>query len=276
MRIIAKFEGEIADEHRIPAYEGAQSLEGIARTITLVSHFAVTGEVRQRYPFSEVGRPYLETTQQGSFDGVFSVFIDPNTPLVTTAFGTLAVGVVAGITVELLKLITRRVIGGDHLPEESHVTDLLENRSGDIEALADAAEPSIKKAHTVINYGAGNITLINGSNNIVKFNPISKSYVSQTIRDHGRRELLVSVGMLNVNSRYGRVYNRELGRTVPIIVHRDANPRTLPKLAESLQRYSSRSRAALPSDVVIIFETERSVDGVDKRYIVFDAYDIEV
>ncbi len=81
--------------------------------------------------------------------------------------------------------------------------------------------------------------------------------------------------MLNANTRNGRVYNYELGRTVPIYVNTDANPRTLSNLAASLQRYSSRSIQRVRSEVMIVFTTERSLDGADKRYFVQDAYFVE-
>lgn len=275
MRIVAKFEGDVADRHLLPAYEGAQSIEGIARTITLVSHYAVTGEVRKRYPFDATARPYIRPPQAGSFEALFALFTDPNTRMVSTLGGTLAVSVAGALIVELMKLVAKRAVGQEHVSENAHIQHVERQRAGELEALIDAVEPSLKKAHTVINHGAGNIVIVSGDHNIVQFDPGTKEYISSKVHDQRRRQLAVSVGMLNANTRNGRVFNADLGRTVPISVSREAEPRTLPNLAWSLQRYSARNMRQLNSLVNIVFETESSTDGIDKRYIVFDAFPVE-
>lgn len=275
MEIIAKFDGGDAESHLLPAFEGSQSIEGIARTITLVAHYMVTGEVRKRYPFDNTARLYLAPPRAGSFESLFSLLTDPNTRLVTTASGVLAIGVASNMIVELLKLVAKRAVGQDHTPNMQEVTRLVAQRPGEIEALGEAVEPSLKKAHTVISNGAGQVVIISGSNNIIRLDERTKSYILTTERDHDVRQLLVSVGMLNANTRNGRVYNHELKRTVPFHVINDANPRTLPNLAQSLQRYSSRYTQSIRSEIVIVFTTERSIDGVEKKYIVQDAFFIE-
>jgi hypothetical protein len=275
MRVVARFEGDVADDHLLPAYEGAQSIEGIARTLTLVSHYAVTGEVRKRYPFDITARPYIKPPQEGSFEAIFALFTDHNTFMVNTLAGTLTVGVTGGLIVELLKLVSRRAVGQEHHSENVHVQAIERERAGELEALIEAVEPSLKKAHTVVNYGAGNIIIVSGANNVVRFDTITKDYINTTVKNEQRRQLAVSVGMLNANTRNGRIYNAELGRTVPITVSRAAEPRTLSNLAQSLQRYSARNLRQLNSQVNIIFETDTSIDGIDKRYIIYDAFPVE-
>ena len=62
MDLTISFEGLDADEHRIEAYAGIESAAGIARALTLIAHFAATGKVRHRFPFSENAQVYLEGT----------------------------------------------------------------------------------------------------------------------------------------------------------------------------------------------------------------------
>ena len=76
--------------------------------------------------------------------------------------------------------------------------------------------------------------------------------------------------MLNVNTRNGRVFDGELGRTVSIYVPADAESRTLTNLAASLQRYSSRFLTG-DSDVLITATRVTASDGTIKKYIVSDA-----
>ena len=272
MEIVAQFEGDVAERHLLPAFEGSQSIEGLARTISLVAHYVATAEVRKRYPFDEHARVYISPARAGSFDTLFHLWTDSTSSLLTTPIGVVGLGIVSILTVELLKVLTHRAIGRDHTPQRDDISRLIADKSGDIEALGEAVEPSLKKSHTVINNGAGRVAVISGSNNIVIFNPATKNYIFSSDMDNTTRQLLVSVGMLNVNTRNGRVYNHELGRTVPIYVVKDANPRTLPNLARSLQRYSARSLQHVQSEIVIVFTTERSLEGVDKKYFVQDAF----
>ncbi len=54
--IVLKFTGDIADQHQIPAYEGGQAIEGIARSLVLVGHYLAEGHIRKRVP-KQCGHP---------------------------------------------------------------------------------------------------------------------------------------------------------------------------------------------------------------------------
>ncbi|WP_462118541.1 DUF7946 domain-containing protein [Methylorubrum extorquens] len=238
MELIAKFDGAIAERNVLPAFEGAQSLEGIARSITLVSHFIVTSQVRKKYPFDRNVLIVMEPPRKGSFEAIFSFVTDKDTVLTTTALGSLGVSLFGDVLKDTLTLIVKRLVGKDHTPKTDQLGRMLAADAGNIEALGEAVEPALKKAHIVINNGAGNITIISGSNNVVTFDGNSKRYLNTTVIVEQPSHKLVSCGMLNANTRNGRIFDQELGRTVPIRVPKGANPRTLGALAESLQRYS--------------------------------------
>ena len=80
----------------------------------------------------------------------------------------------------------------------------------------------------------------------------------------------VSVGALNVNSRNGRVFFHDLGRTVPFYVPRDAEPRTIPILSRYLTQYAEKTGAT----VNIRFRRVRYADERLKRIIIYDCYSI--
>jgi hypothetical protein len=146
VEIIARFRGEVAERHLLPAFEGSQSIEGLSRAIALIAHYSTTGEVRKRYPFNEHARLYLEPPRPGSFDALFSLMTDPSSVLLTTPIGAFGVAIAASLTIELLKLLTHRAVGGDYTPDERDVANLVRSRSGDIEALGEAIEPALKKS----------------------------------------------------------------------------------------------------------------------------------
>ena len=107
MDLVVKFTGQAADQHLLPAFEGSQSLEGISRTLVLVSHYIATGTVRKRYPFDSPIRVYIKATQPGSFDSVFSLLTDPNTALTTTALGAAGVAVGTTLVLDLTMFLVR-------------------------------------------------------------------------------------------------------------------------------------------------------------------------
>ena len=271
MEIIAKFEGQEASQNVLPAFEGSQSLEGLSRTLTLITHFVAPGQVRKRFPFNESPRIFLVPPRAGSFEALFHLLTEPNTLAVTTVLGTLSVGVAGSFIADAIKLVVRRAIGQDHNPATSQLRQTLAQHPGPIEALIEAIEPSLKRAHTVVNSGAGHVTIINGDNNIVRLDARSKSYLSTSTLDPTRQRKEVSVGMLNANTRNGRVWDQELRRTVPIHVPTGADPQTLSNLAISLERYSARLFRPTNSDVFIVFNAELAEDNTVKRYLVYSA-----
>ena len=69
MRI--RFSGAEADDHRLEAYEGLKSLDGLIRVATIAAHYAATGEVRFRAPYSNLLQTQLSEIRNGSFEFVF-------------------------------------------------------------------------------------------------------------------------------------------------------------------------------------------------------------
>jgi hypothetical protein len=260
MSIILKYEGLDADEHRLDAQFGGESLAGVGHALTLVSHYAATGVVRQRAPYSEETRFYFTAARPGSVDWLMQVVVN-NPDAVMVGLG------VNGVT-ELVKYVFSRAVGKTPKIEHPVVKALDHDRSGDLEALVEAVEPALKRAHRVIGASAQHITIINGSNNnvLVGFDAGSKAYLEEDV-DRGRDTQDVSVSSLNVNSRYGRVYFQDLHRTVPFKVDRDARPRTITQLSKALDNYAKKTGRA----VTITFSRIEASDGRLKRIVIHDA-----
>jgi hypothetical protein len=255
-----KYEGLDADEHRIDAQFGGESLAGIGHALTLVSHYAATGVVRQRSPYSEETRLYFTGGKRGSLDWLLQVVIH-NPDAIMVGLG------VNGIT-ELVKYVFSRAIGKTPKIENQAVATLDKERSGDLEALIEAVEPALKRGHRVIGESAQQITIINGNNNtvLVGFDPESKAYLEEDV-DAGRDSQDVSVASLNVNSKHGRVYFHDLRRTVPFKIARDAKARTVTQLSRALYNYARKTGRR----VSITFSRIEAIDGRLKRILIHDA-----
>jgi hypothetical protein len=269
--IVLKFEGEVADQHQLPAYEGGQAIEGIARGLVLIGHYLVTGEIRKRVPFSDKAQVLLRPPRAGSFEALFGFTLD--TEAVGTAFqwvgSAVGSGIVGSFAYDLIKKTFNTVTGEKHSDETDQLKQLDIKRGGEIDALADAIEPAIRQAHNVIENGANQIHIYKGPVTISNFNSRTKRYVNTTIKSERPDIKLVSAAMYSANTRNGRVFDFELGKTVPITIMREASPRTPSVVSRSLDGYVAQRPN---SQIYIKFFADKDVEGRVKRYRLIDAW----
>lgn len=139
-----KFEGAEADEHRLEAYEGIKSLEGLIRGARIATHYAATGEVRFRAPYTNDLETQIAKIQNGSFE----IFFDYISRIASAATSSNAKTKAAALFSFLVRRGTGQTddenltVGGETIP------------SGDIAAMAEAAESGLKASHRWINKSA--------------------------------------------------------------------------------------------------------------------------
>ena len=259
--LIISFEGKDANEGRLEAFAGIESAAGIARSLTLIAHYAATGKVRQRFPFDDAAQFYLVATESGSF----------RWKLVLSVAGSLALGITSDGIYDLSKLVFSKAIGEEPDGLSQQINDLNKRRSGDIDALVEAVEPALKKGHYGIGETANKIVIReNDSHNVViEFNASSKNYLLSSLdADVGEQD--VSISALNANDRTGRAYFLDLKRTVPFRVSKDADGDTMGVLSSSLDRYVNKH----PAPIRLRFRRIEAVDGRLKRIVIYGAQDV--
>lgn len=251
------FFGEEAERHHINANEGLESLAGLAHAATLVSHFVAAGKIRQRMPYDDRLKFYFSDTKPGSLTAIL------------TLGGALALGAAGNATYDVLKAVWRRATGsGD---DSNLVTEAGEFRGGDLDALAEAVAPSLLRGHAWIGGHEQGIRIRTGREIITEFNQATKGYLQDEIFEEGTSRQDVSVSALNVNSKYGRVFFFDLGRTIPFKVDKNANGRTTANLSRHLTKYAEHSNVR----VTILFQKILHVDGRMKRILILDCEQIE-
>ena len=258
--LIISFRGLDADNGHVEAFAGIESAAGLARALTLIGHYAATGTVRHRFPFDQGVRFYLEVTEPGSLNWRLKVIAGP-----------LALGLTTSVLYDVIKLVTARAIGEDNIVVSQQVEQLNETRGGDIEALVEAVEPALKKAHYGVGGTAREIVIEEKTSKkvVIKFDETSKKYLLDNVQgDEDAQD--VSISALNVNDRTGRAYFLDLKRTVPFKVARDAHPNTMAILSGSLDRYANKN----PAPTRIVFNRVESVDERLKRIIMLKADDV--
>lgn len=257
MALVITFTGLEARRHHIEANAGLESLAGLAHAATLVAHFAATNVVRQRQPYDDRLRFYFQEARPGSLTALLALG------------GDLAPGAAVNLVYDLVKGIWKRATGtgGDG---DLQAGDQL-YRTGDIDALTEAVAPSLLRGHAWIGHSDKNISIKTGRQILVDLNESTKEYLKNEIFEEGTSRQDVSVAALNVNSRHGRAFFFDIGRTIPFKVDRNANPRTLPNLARFLRDYAERNGAT----VNIHFKKILHIDGRMKRIIIYDCYGME-
>lgn len=255
MRI--KFEGGEADEHRIEAYDGIKSIDGLIRVARIATHYAATGEVRYRAPYTDLLEVHLSVTQEGSFELLFEQISKM----------TEGAAHAKHVADALLNRILKRGTGQGEFDELQVGEQIIP--PGDIEAMVEAAEAGIKSAHRWISSGQKTIS-INDDDGEVELDLETRAYVeSVNMGNEVTRD--VSVAALNVNNRTGRVYLHDEGRTIPFLVHREAEGHTITNLSTYLDEYAHKTGAT----VNIRYRPMVHSDGRVTRLIIFDCFDIQ-
>jgi hypothetical protein len=262
------FHGGEAERNRLPAHEGSISLEGMTWTISLISHYAATGEIKSRGALSEQARVYLSPSRQGSY--LQDLWIELTTPeslFVTTVAGAYVVGTAGQVVNSLIVSSVQGVCGlaGKLLNKEEKILKKLP--SGDREALIDRIEPSMKRAHTVIDEGATKLEIRRGYTPLVTLDGRTKAYVNADFLTD-ETMLVASVGAYNANTGNGSVYLPNVGKMVPFFAPKGLDPKTYAALSYSLDRYVNEK----PSNIEIACKKTLSLDDRIKRLTIVRAF----
>jgi hypothetical protein len=252
--LVIRFTGLDANQGHVEIFTGLESASGIGRSLALIAHYAATGEVRRRFPFSDDVRFYLESTDEGSFK--FKVGV---------VASSVAIGIGTNGIYDLGKLVLAKAIGEQPSQISRDVKSLDDTKSGDIEALVEAVEPALKKGHYAIGTSVQKIEIYEETTKkvVVTFDDQSKTYLNTNV-PAGNDVQDASIPALNVNDRTGRAFLPELQRTVPFVVSRDARPGTMSALGGALRSYARKR----PIYVRISFKKIESSDGRLKRLVI--------
>lgn len=253
-----------SDDHLLPADEGGWSLEGMAHAATLVTHYLVEGKVKHRAPYSDKFKIYIGPPKAGSWEAQFMMAL--RSPEVWA-------GAVAGASIglptlafKLLRRVSNRATGVATKSDETRAIE--EANPGTFDALVEAAEPALIRAHRVVTTQSTSLNFSAGAFQFA-FNRETRSYIETNEFDEQASRSVGNVASFNVNRRTGRIFIDELGRGVPFLVHKDAEQSTIMALARSLENYASTRLAN--SDVTIRYRAKRAADGTIKNIVIYAA-----
>lgn len=260
--------GGEADNNRLPAHNGALSLEGVTWSFSLLAHYAATGKIKTRGQLSSKVEVYLAPARQGSFlQDLYVVVTEPNNIFLTTVAGSYAVATLGQLINSLVVTSLRGVCGLPSAlskPDEGKLSKL---PSGDREALVDRIEPSMRRAHEVIDDGATQCIIKKGYTPLLTMDAKTKAYVNADLLTD-EKMLVVSVGAYNANTGNGSVYLTHIGKSVPFSVEKGLDHATYAALSFSLDRYVNN----LESNIEVACLEQISTDNRTKKLIIKRAF----
>lgn len=269
-KIVVKLDGEMAAGGEVPAFASLESLQGFSQAMMIVLHYAHTGKIRRRR-FKELDTDLrLVATREGSFDFVFE--FQDLVPFFLEAYGKG----MANASWELVKSVFLSAIGagGSEKIQDAEKHGAID--AGDLGALIQAAEPAIRRAHSVINHGSGNINIfIEGDGNRIFFDGNSKKYMHQNIFNESPRSQRFLVTSYDGRNRTGRLFDLEAEQAFTFDLLPNASRQSLTVIANAARAYALRYKGQFDSkmEVVCAFTSIDAPDGRMKRLKVYAAAD---
>ncbi|WP_368417287.1 hypothetical protein [Falsiroseomonas sp.] len=224
----------------ISAYDASQALYGIARSLSVTTHYVLNGRVIKQAPSLARAKVLVRPPQVGSFEFIAPVVDFFSTPAGQIA-GGLTLAVAGNYLTDLTRLLYRRLTGQSEQASSPETQKLLRERPGDVDALADSIEDDVVRLHRPIYGGAPVFNIYGGTVNFGTFNQNTYDYAKAKILGDNEEEFFGNVASFNANSLNGRFWLEEEERTVGFSKDREADLHSTEKkmLAWSLNEYAN-------------------------------------
>ena len=245
-----KYEGEVAEQGRLDFYDANQALLGFQRSMALTAHFVINGKVITQAPSLKGAEILIVPPKKGSWIVVATILggmgylgtRPKDTPighLIYSAYDYVLRRTM-GIPVDYDKTIGELV---DEKKQRDGIT-LSEARFDD---LAEKCESAVKEMHRPIIHSKtaqrGKLDYIGSPKRI----SLKTRFTEQTYEslDFERRSVTSKIftGMVssyNVNTKKGRLYVKELSRTISFtIADSYAAPKVAARMARNMERLAS-------------------------------------
>lgn len=237
LRIKFVYERGTADGHRLDLYDGAKSLEGIARTLTITTHALLNGEIRTRADAAHGAELYIHAPRSGSFIYEASIFIGG--------------AVSSGIFYDFLKYTLKEAIGRlDDEPIRPSLQDRIEPTMGELpavleNALLDVHRPLMQEPEMILK-----VTRPRGEVLAVFDRETGLSLLprSETLDE----PVLGNVTRYNTLSRWGKLYDRSEGRVISFHLSEDLTARERALITWSLHESNLRREHYLYFSVIAL------------------------
>lgn len=265
-----KIDGDLADEHMVPIYEIGESLAGVGLSFTRVAHFLLTSEVKYRKPYDNRILILTKAPKAGSVDFGLISLLQGAAP--TTMFGQLALGVTSGLVVSFGLYLIDRIIGRERHDPPEPMRPIVDNRSGDVDALGASIVAPMQRAHTIIQQGANSIS-IQGKGHTIILNSETRDFLKTTIKTDEDYWIDVSIGRLDANAGTGGAFVFEHGRIIPFNLSEHVTDEARRVIAKSHSDYFVGRKEQSKIEIRVMPSVD--ISGKVKSYFLIDAKEVD-
>lgn len=206
MELVVKntYKGGAYDDGLSEIYDGAKSLNGFSRAISIVTHAFLNEEVIQRSTAMKGAVIYRKASKKGSFVELFVVVIE--NPVVQ--------GITAAAFYDMLKFSFDCVLGKEYEPETSRVRKIVDRKEPIIPQLMESLEEPLKEMHRpIITNPSVTIDVERSRSALVRMDSSTKDYLYNDVVSDFHENVVGNVTKFNMLTGYGRMFIDSLGKT---------------------------------------------------------------
>ncbi|SLN29451.1 hypothetical protein TRL7639_01194 [Falsiruegeria litorea R37] len=268
VELVVSLTGDQSDDHLVPAFTALDSAHAISQALMMVLHYAQNGEIRRRN-FKDLDLVLnLRTTRPGSYEFVFE--FSQLAPYLMEAYGSG----LANASWKLIETVFKRATGLAGAAEIEEAEDDGRINAGDLGALIQATEPSVRRAHSVINHGSQNVNIfVYGDGNQINLDSESKEYMYESVFNDETRSQRFLVTSFDGRNRTGRLFDLEKEQAFTFDLLAEADRQSLTVIVEAASAYALRQKGKFDENMeaVCAFTSVDAPDGRQKRLKVFAA-----
>ena len=202
------------------AYDAAEALYGISRSISILTHYAIHRRVIKQAPSLRDARVLVQPPVQGSFEFIIPIIHFVSDP---SNMAGIAQGFQASVLYDLTKVIYSRLAGRSEQTSSRQMQELARQRAGELDALADAVNEDVVRIQRPIAYDQSNqmnLVVHGGMVNIVNLDRGTYDYAKTKVLGEHEEEFLGHVQSFNGSTNQGRFWIEAEERTVGFSVHK--------------------------------------------------------
>ncbi|SIO29038.1 hypothetical protein [Vannielia litorea] len=263
-----KFSGGDADNHKVDAYAAAQSLEGIVWALTIITHYGVSGKLRQRGDLSSSVRIFITPPKRGSVFYGLEVWIQENAFLAGMV-GGYAVNTVTPFINGLVSYVLNASLTGIRQIPHGAKKYIGRLKDDEVDDLIARVEPPLTRAHAAIGKSVDLLQLTYRTKDLATLDLDSKRYLEARAREDFQT-IDTNITSFNVLTGNGRLYHPDEKQTVPFSLSPQAMLGTPQVLTLSMSQYASGNRGVIR----LTAQRVQNIDGRLKQLIVSAASEV--
>jgi len=260
LQFTLSYDGGLADNNAVDLYDGARALAGFQRSLALVTHLALNGEIITQAPSLAGAQIISHAPEEGSWKvvatvvaGVFAVTSvgkdSPMGQLVTSIYDYVLYETM-GFHVDYSKTLQQQI--AEHEREKKITREKLDSLMEKTESsIADMHRPIVASKTATGGHVSATRDHVPPQPLGPEMSDLTYEYIVQSVRSEEELDIVGVVSSYNINTFKGRIFVFEEQRPIPFELLLDARTRrNVNLITESLRRNADNQQD--PSAAIIL------------------------